>query len=112
MNEMRHYDLWNIIMMTQLMVTDGLLNFGSAKVCDWSIIERYEMLSTTPKFCLEGEELWSMALSTRATEELVAPDHRSLGIDISTGCTEESVEYRDRCRTWRQFDPKWQHSII
>jgi hypothetical protein len=45
-NEMRHHDIWNIIMMTHLMVTDGLLNFGSTEVCSWSIIERYEMLST------------------------------------------------------------------
>jgi hypothetical protein len=46
-----------------------------AEVCDWSIIERYEMLSTTLKFCLGGEELWNMVLlSMRATEESVATD--------------------------------------
>jgi hypothetical protein len=69
---MRHYDIWNIIMMTHLTMTDGLLNFGSTEVCDWSIIKRYEMLNTTPKFCLEGEDLWSMLLRTGATEEFVA----------------------------------------
>jgi hypothetical protein len=84
--------------------------WGSTKVCNWSIIERYEMLSTAPKFCLEGEELWNMVLSYEGYGGIRS--HGSLGIDISTGCTEESVEYRDRCRTWRQFDPKWQHSII
>jgi hypothetical protein len=71
---MRHYDIWNITMMTHLMATDGLLNFGSTEVCNWSIIDRYEMLNMTPKFCLEEEELWDMVLSTRATEELVAMD--------------------------------------
>jgi hypothetical protein len=72
---MRHYGIWNIIIMTHLTTTDGLLNFDSTNVHDWSIIERYEMLNTSPKFCLEGEELCNMVLlSTRAMEELVAPD--------------------------------------
>jgi hypothetical protein len=56
-NEMRHYDIWNIIMMTHSTMTDGLLNLESMEIYDWTIYDEYEMLSTTSKFCVEGEEL-------------------------------------------------------
>jgi hypothetical protein len=44
------------------------------EVYDWPTIERYEMLSTISEFCFEGEELWNMVLSTRATDGPVAKD--------------------------------------
>jgi hypothetical protein len=70
-DEMRQYDVRNIIMMTHVTIADGLLNLDTVEVYDWL---RYEMLSAISTFRFEGEELWDMVLSTRTTEESVALD--------------------------------------